>query len=309
MGLLFSRRRVPSCRKHASHTGERRLRRPCVRCLAPLGQGALPVCVFDAVCPAGQKRCRGARRILVGSRERVFCGAFCPSGNFPGAPGNGKRSRRTFSSGVEMYAVSRAERALLPVKSSTSSYRRKRGTLQDAPHHPRVSRRMRAGVQDYLPALPAAPPSPDHPAGRSAGSACTRSRVQTLENPFLGDGNRFPRGSRLPTAAGRRPLLVGRLPCMRFAAGTETKCPCPLLVGHGCVNTEPTALSAGTAGPQADGPCSWAVRRVCALPPDRNETKQDRPLLMGRTCVTHAPKATGRRHCRLCPHPLKGPNP
>ena len=58
MGLLFSRRRVPSCRKHASHTGERRLRRPCVRCLAPLGQGALPVCVFDAVCPAGQKRFR-----------------------------------------------------------------------------------------------------------------------------------------------------------------------------------------------------------------------------------------------------------
>ena len=31
-----------------------------------------------------------ARRILAGSRERVFCGAFCPSGNFPGAPG--KRS-------------------------------------------------------------------------------------------------------------------------------------------------------------------------------------------------------------------------
>ena len=58
MGLLFSRRRVPSCRKHASHMGKRRLRLPCVRCLAPLGQGALPVCVFDAVCPAGQKRFR-----------------------------------------------------------------------------------------------------------------------------------------------------------------------------------------------------------------------------------------------------------
>ena len=55
MGLLFSHRRVPSCRKHASHTGERRLRLPCVRCLAPLGQGALPVCVFDAVCPCGAK--------------------------------------------------------------------------------------------------------------------------------------------------------------------------------------------------------------------------------------------------------------
>ena len=57
------------------------------------------------------------------------------------------------------------------------------------------------------------------------------------------------------------------------------------------MNTSPKALVAGTAGPQADGPCSWAVRRVCALPPDRNETKQVRPLLVGRTCVTHAPTA------------------
>ena len=57
------------------------------------------------------------------------------------------------------------------------------------------------------------------------------------------------------------------------------------------MNTSPKALVAGTAGPQADGPCSWAVRRVRALPPDRNETKQVRPLLMGRTCVTHAPTA------------------
>ena len=43
--------------------------------------------------------------------------------------------------------------------------------------------------------------------------------------------------------------------------------------------------------PQAASPCSWTCRRVRALPPDRNETKQDRPLLVGRACVTHAPKA------------------
>ena len=43
--------------------------------------------------------------------------------------------------------------------------------------------------------------------------------------------------------------------------------------------------------PQAASPCSWTCRRVRALPPDRNETKQVRPLLMGRTCVTHAPTA------------------
>ena len=42
-----------------------------------------------------------------------------------------------------------------------------------------------------------------HPAGSTAGSARTRSRDQSLENPFLGNGH--PQN-----AAGGRPLLVGR---------------------------------------------------------------------------------------------------
>ena len=41
-----------------------------------------------------------------------------------------------------------------------------------------------------------APPRPlfsrNHPAGRPAGSARTRSRVSSLENPFLGNGSHFP---------------------------------------------------------------------------------------------------------------------
>ena len=49
-----------------------------------------------------------------------------------------------------------------------------------------------APAKGHLPALPAAPPSPDHPAGRSAGSARTRSRVQTLENPFWGTATVSP---------------------------------------------------------------------------------------------------------------------
>ena len=70
---------------------KRRLGRPCVRCLAPLGQGALPVCVFDAVCPCGAKALQSWRAGFwpVHGKE-FFAGAFCPSGNFPGAPG--KRS-------------------------------------------------------------------------------------------------------------------------------------------------------------------------------------------------------------------------
>ena len=187
------------------------------------GKGRCRCACSTLFAPAGQKRFRVGAPDFGRFTGKSFLRGVLPIRKLSRRAGERETEPSYISQRGEMYAVSRAERALLPVKSSTSSYRRKRGTLQDAPHHPRVSRRMRAGVQDYLPALPAAPPSPDHPAGRSAGSARTRSRVQTLENPFLGDGNRFPRGSRLPTAAGRRPLLVGRLPCMRFAAGTETK--------------------------------------------------------------------------------------
>ena len=115
---------------------KRRLGRPCVRCLALPGKGRCRCAYSTLFAPAGQKRCRGARRITAGHGKEFFGETVYPSGNFPGAPGNGKRSRRTFPSGGEMYAVSRAERALLPAKSSTSSYRRKRGTLQDAPHPP-----------------------------------------------------------------------------------------------------------------------------------------------------------------------------
>ena len=44
-----------------------------------------------------------------------------------------------------------------------------------------------------------------HPAGRTAGSARTRSRDPSLENPFLGDGSRFspqPPSPKTPQAAG-----------------------------------------------------------------------------------------------------------
>ena len=53
-------------------------------------------------------------------------------------------------------------------------------------------------AKSHLSALPATASSPQTiPAGRPAGSARTRSRVQTLENPFLGSSVRFP--PRLPS--------------------------------------------------------------------------------------------------------------
>ena len=192
MGLLFSRRRVPSCRKHASHTGERRLRRPCVRCLAPLGQGALPVCVFDAVCPCG------AKALQRGAPD--FAGRFAHQETFPARRETGNGAIVHFPAGWRC----------MPSHGRNAPFSR-----QNLPHHPTA-----ANAALYKTRL-----IPHHPAGRTAGSARTRPRGQPLGNPFLGDGNRFPRGSRPPTAAGGKPLLVGRA----------------------CVESEPTAPAGGTA--------------------------------------------------------------
>ena len=69
---------------------KRRLGRPCVRCLAPLGQGALPVCVFDAVCPAGQKRFRvGAPDFGRFTGKSFLRGRFAHQETFPARQGNG----------------------------------------------------------------------------------------------------------------------------------------------------------------------------------------------------------------------------
>ena len=147
MGLLFSRRRVPSCRKHASHTGERRLRRPCVRCLAPLGQGALPVCVFDAVCPCGAKALqrgapdfgrftgksflRGVLPIRKLSRRagKRSCGAHLIAFAFRGEyPGRGIRSRPFFPFYL-LFAPAKGHLPALPAASSPTIPRGERRAL------------------------------------------------------------------------------------------------------------------------------------------------------------------------------------
>ena len=164
-----------------------------------------------------------ARRILAGSRERVFCGAFCPSGNFPGAPGNGDAGH--ISSPLLFAANIRSE-----------AYGRDRFFPL---YH------LFAPAKGHLPALPAAPPSPDHPAGRPAGSARTRSRVQTLENPFLGTATVSPAAPVPQRRSG--PLSWARRYSHHRPARTEPQHTRPLLVGRACVESEPTALAGGTA--------------------------------------------------------------
>ena len=116
--------------------------------------------------------------------------------------------------------------------------------------------RFFANIRCIFPPLPHPLFSRDHPAGRPAGSARTRSRVQTLENPFLGDGSRFPQ-CRRRRAPARGPAAVYSL---HRPNRTETQSARPLLVGRALVNTAPKALAAGTAGPKATG-CKLSLPR------------------------------------------------
>ena len=82
--------------------------------------------------------------------------------------------------------------------------------------------------------------SPCLPAGRPAGSARTRSRVQTLENPFLGNGGHRPRPPhrRRRQAPARGPAAVHSL---YRSIRNETQNARPLLVGRAFVDLEPKA--------------------------------------------------------------------
>ena len=211
----------------------------------PGGQGALPVCRGDAVCPAG----KGAAEWRAGSwrvaGESGFFGAVCPSGKFTSAPGNGGTGRTP--QGTEIHAISQTERAFSrqnlphhPTAANAALYKARliarRGKPPRyapktsvprlfTPHprlftthprlftthprlftthprlfttHPRLFtthpapltafQRLFADILHLLrhpapakvsfPPFPPPPHLPDHPAGRTAGSARTRSRGQ-----------------------------------------------------------------------------------------------------------------------------------
>ena len=139
---------------------------------------------------------------------------------------------RVSPQGTEIHAIPPTERAFSLGKPSASSARGKRGALQArltstvfrGKHPARApgSGFPRPQSPDFSP-LPSPPHPPNHPAGRTAGSARTRPRDQSLGNPFFGKRRPF---SRLPfpqNAAGGKPLLVGLPPSTRTAAPSETK--------------------------------------------------------------------------------------
>ena len=233
--------------------GACRLRRVGRRCLAPVGKGRCR-CACSTLFALRAKALQSGAPDHGVSREKAGFRNVSPIRGFPGAPGDGAAARFP-ARGTEIHAIPQTRRILIlpplprpPRAASAVLYKARLPAIAFRGEHP-----ARECVQGPPFTLPVAASSPSHPAGRTAGSARTRSRVQTLENPFLGTP-RFPPFTPSPT-------------------------------------------------PQAASPCSWTCRRVRALPPDRNETKQVRPLLMGRALRDPRAKGTGRRPCRLTMEP------
>ena len=125
----------------------------------PGGQGALPVCGVDAVCPAG----KGAAEWRAGSwhvaGESGVFGAVCPSGDFTGAPGNGETGRTP--QGTEIHAISQTERAF---------------SRQNLPHHPTAANAAlyKARLMPVAENLPGARPRPAFHACLRPIRACLR---------------------------------------------------------------------------------------------------------------------------------------
>ena len=182
----------------------------------PGGQGALRMCVFDAVCPMGAKTLQSGAPDMGVSRKKAVPPSALPIRGLCRRAGEGEALRALFCGGHGVSAL------------------------------PSAHERRKV----HRPASPAAAFFPCRPAGRPAGSARTRPRDQSLGYPFLGNRPTSPPSPRLPKRRRRQVPARGLAAVCTLHRPTRNakKHPCPLLVGHGCVVTEPKALAAGTAG-------------------------------------------------------------
>ena len=134
-------------------------------------------------------------------------------------------------------------------------------------------------------------PSPANTAAPRPLNRFAKNAAQRANPPPV----RLPPNRRRRQAPARGPAAVYAL-CRRNR--NETQHPSPLLMGLGCVNTPPKALAAGTAGPKAAGPCSWACRRLHAQPFHSERNAADPPPARGAGLRLLRAKGTGCRHCR-----------
>ena len=261
--------------------GACRLRGVGRRCLAPVGKGCCR-CAGSTLFALRAKALQSGAPDHGVSREGERFGTFCPSGDFPGAPGNGETGRCAFSrKGWRLHAISRTERARFPAKPSTSSYRRKRGALQGTPHCPSrktspacAQDQRSAPVYDpsalvydlsapvYAPSAPVYDPSrasygfPTPVCGHSAPFTPSRARKSQLPT--------------LPTTAS------SPRPSRRENGGLCPHPPKGLIPWESLFGSHLylSRLSAPKT-PQAASPCSWACRRL--FPPSPHSERNAAP--------------------------------
>ena len=229
LGLLFSHHCAPSRRRHASRAGKG------AAFLRPLP------------CPAGKGCCRCARSTLFALRAKALQS---------GAPDflayrKRKQAPKRFAHQATLPARRRTDRARFHAGNGVAHHPADgtRPLPPFLPHHPRAAKsapgtsprhrfswrasgvcaRATFPTKSRLFALPAAALFPCDPAGRTAGSARTRSRVQTLEDPIWGNGGQLSRLCVPQTAAGGKSLLVDLPPSDPSIApfGTKRRTPTP----------------------------------------------------------------------------------
>ena len=134
-------------------------------------------------------------------------------------------------------------------------------------------------------------PSPANTAALRPLNRFAKNAAQRANPPPV----RLPPNRRRRQAPAHGPAAVCTHNC---SIRNETKHPSPLRVGLGRVNTEPKALSGGTAAPQAASPCSWTCRRLHARSPHSERNEAPKPPARGAWARRPGAKGSGCRHRR-----------
>ena len=228
----------------------RDMRRTGARCPHPRGRGALRLEL------EGMEGARALEDFLPFWKGEV-CAFFCRSRR-RGCAGNKPPMRKGRLGGMthpcpagQGYAAGVRDRRCLPLRGKSASELARlilvcRGAKLDEETvcpsgtvwQARRKRRKHTVLRSMRPPRPR-----NHPAGGTAGSARTRSRDQSLENPFLGTAPLSP------NAAGGRPLLVGLPPSTRSTAptGTNRSAQAPYSWGLGASTSSRRLLAVGPA--------------------------------------------------------------
>ena len=257
------------------------------RCLAPVGQGALRGCVFDAVCPCGAKALlSGAPDHGVSRKEAGFRNVSPIKGlsRRAGGRGNGLLPAR---SGVfparrhpyaltmslspketEIRAISQSERALPHTKPSTFIHPwQTRPFTSRASSLPRFAANIRRTSNTSFPRL----------------FQPFRSRKKV--NFPLPVTASFPNPSRRENGGLCPHPPTGPVPWVSLFGERLSSSPLP-----------PSPKT-----PQAASPCAWACRRLRARPPQAERNAAYLPPARGEDMRQYRAEGAGRRHCRPAP--------